>query len=400
MRIVLATNRLGLGGSESYLLTVAEQLDRLGHEVAVFTPEGGAGVGVAEARGVEMVGERDLDDGCDAALVQDAAVSYRVAELCPAVPQVFVAHSAKFDLQAPPQLDGIAAAVVALNDRVAERIRCFAHETEVVRLRQPIDAERFVVRGALRAQPRRALLLSNNPNGDRLAMLEEACAEAGLELTRLGGRSGPTADVRPMLAEAEIVIGYGRSILEAMASGRAAYVYDWRSGDGWVSAQSYPAIEADGFAGGAGGDMRDYPRLVDDLRGYSATMGPVNRDLVITHHRASVHAQELVGLLRKHVAPSERPPAPLQEMARLVRLEWRARADVYALADENAHLRSLLEATEAERAKAMDVATRAQRRHEATAAEYEATTSWRLTRPLRKLSAIRQRLRRIRSSRR
>lgn len=398
MRIALATNRFGLGGSESYLLTVAEQLDRLGHEVVVFTPEGGAGVEAARARGVEVVGERGLGEDFDAALVQDAAVSYRVAELCPAVPQVFVAHSSKFDLQAPPQLDGVAAAVVVLNDRVAERMRSFARETEVVRLRQPIDLERFVVHGALPAQPRRALLLSNNPNADRLAMLEEACAEAGLELSRLGGLSGPTADIRPMMAGAEVVIGYGRSILEAMASGRAAYVYDWRSGDGWVSAQSYPEIEADGFAGGANGDMRDYSRLVDDLRGYSATMGPVNRDLVVTHHRASEHAQELVGLMRKLAAPSERPRAPLQEMARLVRLEWRARADVYTLADENAHLRGLLDATEAERAKAMDVATRAQRRHEETAAEYEATTSWRLTRPLRKLSAIRQRLRRTRSS--
>lgn len=399
MRIVLATNRFGLGGSESYLLTVAEQLDRLGHEVVVFTPEGGAGVEAAGARGIEVVGERGLGEDFDVALVQDAAVSYGVAELCPTTPQLFVAHSAKFDLQAPPQLDDLVGAVAALNDRVAERVRSFASETEVVRLRQPIDLERFAVRGALRARPRRALLLSNNPNGDRLAMLEEACAEAGLELTQLGGLSGPIADIRPMLAEAEVVIGYGRSILEAMASGRAAYVYDWRSGDGWVSAQSYPAIESDGFAGGANDDIRDYSRLVDDLRGYSATMGPVNRDLVVTHHRASEHAQELVGLMRKLAAPSERPRAPLQEMGRLVRLEWRARADVYTLADENAHLRGLLDATEAERAKAMDVASRAQRRHEETAAEYEATTSWRLTRPLRKLSAIRRRLRRIRSSR-
>lgn len=399
MKLVLATNRFGLGGSESYLLTVAEQLDRLGHEVAVFSPEAGAGAEIARARGIEVVGETGLSDDFEAALVQDAAVSYQLAELCPTAPQLFVAHSAKFDLQAPPQLDGIVGAVVALNDRVAKRVRSFAGEIEVVRLRQPIDLERFALRGALPRRPRRALLLSNNPHSDRVTMLEEACAESGLELSRLGGRSGPAADIRPALAEAEVVIGYGRSVLEAMASGRAAYVYDWRSGDGWVTAQSYAAIEADGFAGGANGDIRDYSRLVDDLRAYSATMGPVNRDLVVTHHRAAVHAQELVALLRELAAPRERPRAPLQEMARLVRLEWRARADVYALADENAHLRGLLDGTEAERAKAMDVATRAQRRHEETAARYEATTSWRLTRPLRKLSAIRRRLRSIRSTR-
>lgn len=395
MRLVLASNRFGHGGSESYLLTVAEQLDRLGHEVVVFTPEAGAGVEVVQARGIEVIGESGLSDDFEAALVQDAAVSYQLAELCPAAPQLFVAHSAKFDLQAPPQLDGVVGTIVALNDRVAKRMRSLVTETDVVRLRQPIDLERFAPRGALPETPRRALLLSNNPNGDRLAMLEEACAEVGLELSRLGGHSGNATDIRPALAAAEIVIGYGRSILEAMACGRAAYVYDWRSGDGWVTARSYAAIESDGFANGAN-DPLDYEEMVADLRAYAATMGPVNLDLVVKHHRAGAHAQELVDLLRKLVAPSERPRAPLQEMARLVRLEWRARADVYALADENAHLRGLLEATEKERALAMDTATRAQRRHEETAREYEATLSWRLTKPLRKLSTI---LRRRRASR-
>jgi acetyltransferase-like isoleucine patch superfamily enzyme len=43
MEIVLATNGLiGIGGSETYLLTVAEHLQRLGHEVTVHATEGGA----------------------------------------------------------------------------------------------------------------------------------------------------------------------------------------------------------------------------------------------------------------------------------------------------------------------------------------------------------------------
>lgn len=186
------------------------------------------------------------------------------------------------------------------------------------------------------------------------------------------------------------MIGYGRSVLEAMACGRAVYVYDWKGGDGWVTARSYAAIEADGFAGGATDGALDGSDLAADLRAYSAAMGPVNHDLVIKHHRAAIHAQELVGLFEKLASPAPRRREPMQEMARLVRLEWRARLDVNALADENVHLRGLLDATEAERVKAMEVATRAQRRAEETAAEYEATASWRLTRPLRVLSAMRR----------
>jgi hypothetical protein len=398
MRLLLATNHLGLGGSESYLLTVAEQLDRLGHETAIYTPEPERGAEVARERGIAVIGEAGLEEGYDAALVQDAGVSLQVAASCARLPQLFVAHSAKFDLQAPPQLDGTVGIVVALNDRVAERMRSYATGVEVVRLRQPIDTDRFAPRGALPEAPRGALLLSNTPSEDRLEMLEAACAEAGLTLSRLGGLAGRATDVRPALAAAEIVIGYGRSILEAMSFGRAAYVYDWKGGDGWITPESYPAIEADGIAGGAGVATVDIANLASDLRRYSASMGPVNHDLVVTHHRAGAHAQELVKLFERLAEPPPRPREPLQEMARLVRLEWRARLEINGLAHENAHLRDLLERSREQageaRQAAADEATRA---HELALA-YEATASWRLTRPVRSLGRLLGRAMRFRQA--
>jgi len=398
MRLLLATNHLGLGGSESYLLTVAEQLDRLGHEAVVYAPERGGGVEIALERSIAVIGESDLSGDYDAALVQDMGVSFQVADRCPDLPQLFVAHSAQFDLQAPPQLAGLVGIVVTLNERVARRMRSFATGAEVVRLRQPIDTERFTPRGALPETPRSALLLSNTPNADRLAMLEEACAEAGLELRRLGGLSGQATDIRPALADAEIVIGYGRSILEGMACSRATYVYDWKGGDGWVTPESYPAIEADGFAGGGSAATVDMARLVGDLRGYSAAMGPVNHDLVIAHHRASVHAQQLLELFGRLAQPPSRPSAPLQEMARLVRLEWRARAETHSLVNENTHLRGLLVGSEKGRKEALDAAKAETRRADEMAGAYEGTISWRITRPLRAFSALLRRASRRRSA--
>lgn len=61
MRLLLATNHLGLGGSESYLLTVAEQLDRLGHEAVVYAPELEDGVEAARERGIVVAGEAALE---------------------------------------------------------------------------------------------------------------------------------------------------------------------------------------------------------------------------------------------------------------------------------------------------------------------------------------------------
>jgi len=387
MRLVLGTNHLGLGGSESYLLTVAEQLDRLGHEPVVYTAEPGAGAEVADERGLDVVDRTRLPEDCDAVLAQDAGASLLLAGRYPAAPQLFVAHSESIDLQSPPQLPGIVGAVVALNDRVAARMRSFATAPRVVRLRQPIDTERFAPAEPLPPVAGRALVLSNNPVEDRWQALEAACAEAGMSLARTGGVLRQSVDVRASIAGAEVVIGYGRAILEAMSCGRAAYVYDWNGGEGWVTAESYPAIEADGIAGRSATGVLDPARLAADLRRYDPAMGPVNRDLVIAHHRANVHAQELVGLIRELDPTPRRPPAPTDEMARLVRMEWRARTDVASLRRDNEALRGSLKEAMEEAAEAEErVLTHGRAVEERVRASYEGSLSWRLTAPLRWLS--------------
>jgi hypothetical protein len=411
MKVLLALNALGIGGTESYVFTVAEHLDRLAHEAAIYSPEPGRGLEVARERGLAVIGSDRLGDDFDVALVQDAAVAYEVAESCPGVPIVLVGHSENFEPQSPPQLPGTVDLLIALNDRVERRLRSFAAEHEVVRLRQPIDTERFSAAGPLPEKPQRALVLSNNTIDDRQAMLEEACSEAGLELVRAGGAGRQTTDPRPALTAADVVIGYGRAILEAMACGRAAFVYDWAGGEGWVTAESYPGLEANGF-GGRAETVFDGPALAAALAGYDRSMGAVNHDLVIAHHRANVHVQQLVEIFERLSPPAKRPEAPLADMARLVRLEWRARAELHGARAENARLHRELQAAGEELTSARDEVLSAgeealsareearsareeleregdRRRRQAaeTAHRYESTLSWRMTRPLRRVAA-------------
>jgi hypothetical protein len=387
VRLILASNHLGLGGSESYLLTVAEQFERLGHESTLYAREMGGGADLARSRGFRVVDEGRLPDECDGVLVQDAGVSLDLAARYPGARQVFVAHSESFDLQLPPQLEGVVGTVVALNDRVARRLAALALPPPVVRLRQPIDTERFVPGAPLPERPRRALLLSNNPVADRLAMLESACAEAGLELSRVGGEAGQSSDPRNRLVDADVVIGYGRSILEAMACGRAVYVYDRHGGDGWVTTDSYAEIEADGFAGRSGRVVADRDRLRADLARFEATMGPVNHDLVIANHRANVHAQELLELLEADRGGAPPSYGALEEMARLVRMEWRARVDAQALAGEQGRLQA-----ERHRLERRVEEVREEAAAE-TAAAFRGTLSWRLTKPIRTIGRLLARLR-------
>ncbi len=98
-----------------------------------------------------------------------------------------MAHSDVFDLQLPPQVPDLVAAVVVLYDRVERRIRALAEPiAEVVRLSQPIDVDRFKPIRPLHTRPRVAMSLGNYVHGERLELLRRACDRASIELRHVG----------------------------------------------------------------------------------------------------------------------------------------------------------------------------------------------------------------------
>ena len=346
MQLVLSTYSLAaLGGSETYLLTLAGELERLGHDVSLHAKELGEMAAVAESRGRQVVDdERALPAAPDALLVQDAVSSLELAERYPELPQLFVCHADGIDLQTPPQLPGLVSAVVVFNDRVELRIRALAERAEVFRLRQPIDLDWFTPSSALNDQPQRLLILSNYMRGQRRELVEGVCRELGLDWRVTGTHGAPAGDPRADILEADIVMGYGRSILEAMACGRAAYVLDHKGGDGWVTPERYAALEADGFGGRAAPRPLTPELLRSDLAEYRPEMGIANRDLAVGFHAASRHAIDVVALLRK-LAPSAAPAdgPELRELARLTRRQWQTESRVAALMRENERLHGELQ---------------------------------------------------------
>jgi hypothetical protein len=351
MELVLGQQELlEPGGTETYLLTVSEQLQRLGHEVTIFTVRAGTMGREAEARGLRVVtGESELPPDCDGVIAQDGVVSLTLAARYETTPQLFVAHAPGADVGRPVQLDGVISAVVVLNDKVARRLDALAHRHEIVRLRQPIDTRRFTPRGGPRANPERALMLSNYIRGYALEILEAACAEAGMELEHVGRQGRPTTTPEVDIAASDVTVGHGRAALEGMAAGRAVYVLDESGGGGWMTPESYAQLEASGFTSGSDGAI-DGRRLRRDLAAYRAEMGPVNRQLACSHHHAMGHAAELVALLRRTPPAVPHANGPLREMARLVRVQWQTESYGAGLAVENERLRGELD-RERERAR-------------------------------------------------
>lgn len=352
MQIVLGTLELGaIGGAATYTLTVAGELQLLGHEVTVFAGETGELAEEAERRGIRVAdGEDALPETSDVIYSQDRPTAYLLADRYPGCPQALCMHSGSSELDRwqPPQLPGVVNAVVVLHDRLARRAEAFAQPIEVVRLRQPVDLSRFSPRSAIGETPRRALLLGNYPLNDRREAIVKACEEAGLECMQRG-RFGDGFTLAPEqeINQVDIVIGSGRAIIEAMACARAAFVYGSLGGDGWVTRENQSALESVNYAHASADEAMVSPgELAGRLREYRQSMGRVNLDLSRLHHNASPHAEELVALFRR-LAPGETADGtPLREFARMSRVQWQTESRALGLVHEARLLAARAQAAE------------------------------------------------------
>jgi hypothetical protein len=357
MRIVLGHASFdAIGGTETYMLTVAKELQALGHDVTIYgAGELGMAASQAKTAGLAVTNSLDqLPDECDATLANDSSSAFDLAAKYPAATRAMVVHSSYFQLQSPPQIEGVCDLVIALSDRIVKHVECLAFHPPVARLRQPVDTLRFGPRGDNPSVARRALVLGNYFQGAGAEQVTNACASAGVEAVFAGLSSDFSAEPERAIAEADLVIGLGRCIVEAMAGRRAAYVFGIAGGDGWVTADSYEQLEADGFGGGGTSQVISYGELARDLADWSPQMGAVNRQLALARHDAADHARELIELLSS--VDERRPaiaPEAAAENARLVRAEWLMRTNWMQSIDENRELsrqnRELLDLLDQER---------------------------------------------------
>ena len=203
-------------------------------------------------------------------LAQDSIVVYDLAERYPGAVSVFRICGETFDFQSPPQVEGIVDLVVVLSERYARLARAFAVEPPLARLRIPVDIERLAPVGTIRARPRRAVILGNYP--DRVHVVREAWERQGVEVSQVGAAQ-QRFDIAPALESADIVVGKSRAAVDAMACGRAVYVYDTFGGDGWVTPDTYAAMEADHFAGQATDRVIGVEEMARDLADYDRAHG-------------------------------------------------------------------------------------------------------------------------------
>jgi hypothetical protein len=237
-----------------------------------------------------------LDDvgAVDVAHVQHVPTAFFVRARFPHLPMVYVCHSSMLDIEDPPVL-ATPQIVVVLSNLVERRLAASAvsGSTEIVRLRQPI-ALTFREDGMvpIRDAPRRAVYAGRRSPAFE-TFLESVCSQLDVELEWIGGTSDSVDDLTAAFMRSDIVFAVGRTLLEAMALGRAVFVLDERGSGGFVTQESYERIEDGAFAAFDPKPMTE-SSLVDELRRYAPSIGRVAYELVRTHHGARPHARDLI----------------------------------------------------------------------------------------------------------
>ena len=387
MRIVLATHSLdGSTGVQSYLLTIADEMQRTGHEVWLYSTELGSTAEYAETLGLQVIREQgQIPDEIDFAVVHSSVASHEFAVARPDVPQVAIAHGSYFDLYTPPQIDGAVACVVTLWGQAARRMDGLATDIPVVALSQPVDRTRFRDRAPIAEKARRALILSNYLDGERRKRIENACELAGLEWEHVGATgSGQSNRAEDAINRADIVIGKGRAAVEGMSCGRAVYIYDMWGSDGWLTPETYELFASTGFGGVATTRDPGAAEIADDFADYDQSLGAWGSKTAGIRHRLADHTAKLVELGVEAAGQSSRRNGTRDEateLARLARQSWRHEGQAHVHSE---HLKQ-----QSQRIEALERELDASRREaQGLVKELDAirgSKSWKVTAPLRQL---------------
>lgn len=387
MRVVHTTHSLdGSTGVQSYLLTVADEMQRTGHEVWLYSTELGSAAEYAETLGLRVIrGVDELPDEIDFAVAHSSVGSHEFDAACPGVPQVSVAHGSYFDVYTPPQIDGAVACVVTLWPQAAKRMAALATSIPVVTLSQPVDRARFRDRAPIPERPRKALILSNYLDGERRERIEKACELAGLELEHVGATgSGQSNRAEDAINRADIVIGKGRAAVEGMACGRAVYVYDMWGSDGWITPDTYEGFAYAGFSGVSTDRDLSADEIANEFRDYSQSLGEWGVKTAATRHRLTDHAARLIELGAEAAGDGSRERGKRGEgleLARLARLSWRheGQAHVHSehLKQQSQRIDALERDLDASRIEVQELV--------AELDTMRGSKSWKLTAPLRRI---------------
>jgi glycosyltransferase involved in cell wall biosynthesis len=201
---------------------------------------------------------------------------------------IFTSHGVKPDLEQP-----IAGAdkYVAVSEEVQENLKIKGFESVVIR--NPIDCDEFRPVKPINEKLKYILYISNYQEDRTFKIIKEACR--GYHFTVIG-KNMPVNNMSEWINNADLIIGLGRSCLEAMACGRNVVVYDHWGGDGFVTPETMLEFRKNNCSGRRYAYDYTPEQLRAEIEKYNPEQGIRNRQYVLENNSLEIIGKQYAAI--------------------------------------------------------------------------------------------------------
>ena len=320
MNILIGNNTLSfLGGSETWVQTLAIQLKEMGHQVFGFSPELGV---IAEnlkkhdivcyndlfTSGVKpfsFVLEEKQELQFDIIIANHNHIVDYLRSQFPDTPIISTIHGiihktkneADQIVLAPehPALDAKVSQFVAVSEEIQETLKRDYNIDSMI-IRNFFDTKQYQAkRPATPGKPKTFLVNSNYfvGNDPVIEIIREVSKHYKARLIAVGMNFGASNDVMKAIEDADIVVGMGRSVMEGVCAGRLGIVHGrWGTG-GIINEHNINDLRQFNFSGrNSGGILFTVEQMIAEIdKNYNPATIEWGRNYVLREHNV-VHAAE------------------------------------------------------------------------------------------------------------
>ncbi len=201
---------------------------------------------------------------------------------------VFTSHGVIPGAEKP--VDG-ADIYVSVSEEVQSMLAKKGFESFVIR--NPIDTDKFRTDKPTNRTLKAVAFISNNPRTSTIATLKEATA--GLRFEEVG-RQHQLRDIRPVIQRADLIVGLGRTVYEAMSMGRNAIIFDYKGADGFVDTESIFRFRESNCSGRTNKLRWGGGQLAQAMERYDPDLGEQLREYIKEHNNVETIAERYLCL--------------------------------------------------------------------------------------------------------
>jgi len=295
MNILTSAYGLDLSGVPTFTLTMYKELARRGHDVTVYSPLGGRLENKMKV--VKMAKEATKPD---VIIAQNNVCANDLHIAFPGIPFIFYSHGVWVDMEQPPT-DFSAGKYLAINETVLKNMQYKGvNPKKIIIVRDFVDTKQFKPIKPINKKLENVLFLSNYKKWNNFKAVSAACEKLGVNLKCVGSPYGRSENMENEINEADLVISWGRGIIEAMACGRAAVSFDKLMGDGYIDGDNYFTARRDNFHGYLSQrDFNSADELAEEISKYTAESGLKNRELVLRYHDAQKGVDQILNVINQ-----------------------------------------------------------------------------------------------------